>query len=75
MPLWVTVTTGMFGARQSFAPVYGSRFNGDQVMLAVSKDLIKDAPSIDDDGQIDASEQDALYRHYSGYLGGQAGSG
>ena len=75
-PLWVTVTTGMFGARQSFAPVYGSRFDGDQVMLAVSKDLIKDAPSIDDDGQIDASEQDALYQHYSGYLGaGQAGSG
>ena len=73
-PVWVTVATGMFGARQSFAPVYGSRFDGDQVMLAVSKDLIKDAPSIEDDGQIDASEQDALYQHYSGYLGGgQAG--
>ena len=73
-PLWVTVATGMFGSRQSFAPVYGSRFDGDQVMLAVSKDLIKDAPSIEDDGQIDASEQDALYQHYSGYLGGgQAG--
>jgi uncharacterized protein (TIGR02271 family) len=74
-PVWVTVATGMFGGRQSFAPVYGSRFDGDQVMLAVSKDLIKDAPSIDDDGQIDASEQDALYQHYSGYLGGgQAGN-
>ena len=73
-PLWVTVATGMFGSRQSFAPVYGSRFDGDQVMLAVSKDLIKDAPSIDDDGQIDASEHDTLYQHYSGYLGGgQAG--
>jgi uncharacterized protein (TIGR02271 family) len=73
-PLWVTVTTGMFGSRQSFAPVYGSRFDGDQVMLAVSKDLIKGAPNIDDDGQIDASEHDTLYQHYSGYLGGgQAG--
>jgi uncharacterized protein (TIGR02271 family) len=73
-PLWVTVTTGMFGTRQSFAPIYGSQFDGDQVMLAVSKDLIKDAPSIDDDGQIDASEQDTLYQHYSEYLGaGQTG--
>jgi uncharacterized protein (TIGR02271 family) len=73
-PLWVTVTTGMFGTRQSFAPAYGSRFDGDQVMLAVSKDLIKDAPSIEDDGQIDASEHDTLCQHYSGYLGGgQAG--
>ncbi len=69
LPLWVTVATGMFGTRQSFAPIYGSRFDGDQVMLAVSKDLIKDAPSIDDDGQIDASEQDTLYRHYADYLG------
>jgi uncharacterized protein (TIGR02271 family) len=73
-PLWVTVTTGMFGTRQSFAPIYGSRFDGDQVMLAVSKNLIKNAPNIDDDGQIDDGEQDALYQHYSEYLGaGQTG--
>ena len=69
-PLWVTVTTGMFGARQVSRRSTAPGSNGDQVMLAVSKDLIKDAPSIDDDGQIDASEQDALYQHYSGYLGG-----
>jgi Domain of unknown function (DUF2382) len=28
--------------------------------LAVSKEQIKDAPKVDDDGQIDASEQDTL---------------
>jgi uncharacterized protein (TIGR02271 family) len=73
-PLWVTVTTGMFGTRQSFAPIYGAEVSGNQVTLAVSKDLIKDAPSIDDDGQIDPSEQDALYRHYADYLSsGRAG--
>ncbi len=69
LPLWITVATGMLGTRQSFAPISGSRFDGEQVTLAVSKDLIKDAPSIDDDGQIDASEQEALYRHYADYLG------
>ena len=79
-PQWVTVTTGVFGTRQSLAPVCGSRFDGDRVMLAVSKDLIKDAPSIGDDGRIDDGEQDALYRHYAGFLGGgetagQAGYG
>jgi uncharacterized protein (TIGR02271 family) len=68
-PLWVTVATGLFGNRQSFAPVYGSRLDGDQVVLAVSKDQIKDAPNIDDDAHISDSEQDALYQHYSGYLG------
>jgi uncharacterized protein (TIGR02271 family) len=74
VPLWITVATGIFGARQNFAPIDGSRFDGDQVRLAVSEDLIKDAPSIDNDGHIDVSEQDALYRHYAGYLGsGQTG--
>jgi hypothetical protein len=40
LPLWVTVATGMLGTRQSFAPIDGSGFDGDQVRLAVSKDLV-----------------------------------
>jgi uncharacterized protein (TIGR02271 family) len=74
MPVWITVVTGMFGTRQSFAPIYGSQFEGEQVRLAVSKDLVKDAPSIGDDGHMEATEQDALYRYYAAYLGtGQKG--
>ena len=74
VPVWLTVATGMLGTRQNFAPIYGSEFEGDQVRLAVSKDLVKDAPSVDDDGHMEASEQDALYRHYAAYLGaGQTG--
>jgi uncharacterized protein (TIGR02271 family) len=70
-PLWATVATGMFGTRQSFAPLYGAQVSGGEVTLAVSKEQIKDAPNVDDDGRIDASEQDALYQHYAGYLGEQ----
>jgi uncharacterized protein (TIGR02271 family) len=76
VPVWLTVATGMLGTRQNFAPIYGAELEGDQVRLAVSKDLVKDAPSIDDDGHMEASEQDALYRHYAAYLGtGQTGAG
>ncbi len=75
VPAWITVATGMFGTRQSFAPIYGSQVRGDQVILAVSKELIKDAPNIDDDGHIGSSEQDALYRHYADYLGAGQYSG
>jgi uncharacterized protein (TIGR02271 family) len=71
MPLWITVATGMFGTRQSFAPLYGAQASGGEVTLAVSKEQIKDAPNVDDDGRIEESEQDALYRHYTGYLGEQ----
>jgi uncharacterized protein (TIGR02271 family) len=70
-PLWVTVATGMFGTRQSFAPIRGSRYDGEQLVLAVPKDVIKDAPNIDDDQRIGADEQEALYRHYAGHLSGE----
>ena len=69
-PLWVTVSTGLFGTRQSFAPISGSQFDGENVRLAVSKDTIKDAPNVDDDAHISGSEQDALYEYY-GYAGDQ----
>ena len=69
-PLWVLVETGLIGTRQSFAPVHGSRFDGEQlVVLAVSKDQVKDAPNIDSDAHVSESEQDALRQYYSGYLG------
>jgi hypothetical protein len=68
-PLWILVETGLFGTRQSFAPVHGSRFDGELVVLAVSKDQVKDAPNIDSDAHVSESEQDALRQYYSGYLG------
>ena len=61
--------TGLFGTKESFAPLYGSRVEGDQLVLAVSKDLVKDAPNVDADGHTSDEENDALYRHYAGYLG------
>ncbi|MBV9380528.1 MAG: PRC-barrel domain-containing protein [Streptosporangiaceae bacterium] len=69
-PRWLLVETGLFGTRQSFAPIHGSRFDGEQlVVLAVSKDQVKDAPNIDTDAHISESEKDALRRYYSGSLG------
>jgi hypothetical protein len=68
-PLWVLVETGLFGTRQSFAPIHGSRLDGELVVLAVSKDQIKDAPNVDSDAHLSDSEQDALRQYYSGYLG------
>jgi uncharacterized protein (TIGR02271 family) len=71
-PLWVTISTGMFGTRQSFAPLYGSRSDGGDLQLAVTKDMVQDAPGIEADGHIEDSENEALYTYYDGYLGGTA---
>ena len=68
-PEWVTVSTGMFGTRESFAPLYGSSVRGDQLVLAVSRQLVKDAPNVDDDGHLGEAEITALYQHYAAYLG------
>jgi uncharacterized protein (TIGR02271 family) len=71
-PLWVTITTGMFGTKQSFAPLHGSRPDGGDLQLAVTKDMVQGAPGVEADGHIEDSENEALYTYYSGYLGGTA---
>jgi PRC-barrel domain protein len=73
-PQWVLVETGLLGTRKSFAPIHGSRLDGEQlVVLTVSKDQVKDAPDIDENAHITESDQDALRQHYRGHLGGEPG--
>jgi uncharacterized protein (TIGR02271 family) len=67
-PEWVTVSTGLFGNKESFAPLYGAQPGDGELRLAVTKQLIKDAPNIDTDGHLDGTEIDQLYQHYAGYL-------
>ncbi|HEX8304032.1 MAG TPA: PRC and DUF2382 domain-containing protein [Jatrophihabitans sp.] len=68
-PQWVTVSTGLFGTKESFAPLYGSSSDGDNLVLAVSKAMVKDAPNVENDGHLEESEVQALYQYYSGYMG------
>jgi sporulation protein YlmC with PRC-barrel domain len=68
-PTWLLVETGLFGIRDSFAPIHGARIDGERVVLGVSKDQVKDAPNIEKDAHLSQSEEDALRQYYSGYLG------
>ena len=64
-PDWVTINTGLFGTSESFAPLAGSRVEGDSVYLAHSKDAVKDAPNVDvDSGHLPPDEERRLYDHY-----------
>ncbi len=74
-PQWVTVSTGLFGTRESFAPLYGARPGDGEARLAVTKQMIKDAPNVENDGNLNAQETDALYQHYAGYLSRTPASG
>jgi uncharacterized protein (TIGR02271 family) len=65
-PAWVTVSTGLFGTSESFAPLDGAQVTGDDtVQIAVTKEQVKDAPNVSDDGHIGDDEQAELYRYYS----------
>lgn len=67
-PAWVTVSTGMLGSRESFAPLHNSGLRDGQLVLAVPKQLIKDAPDVGSADQLTGEQADALNQHYTGYL-------
>jgi uncharacterized protein (TIGR02271 family) len=74
-PKWVTVSTGMFGNKESFAPLEGASQDGDNLRLAVQRDLVKGAPQVEADGHLDDSENGELFTHYAGHLGSAGGQG
>jgi uncharacterized protein (TIGR02271 family) len=77
-PQWVTVHTGLFGARESFVPLAGAHVVGQgDLQVPYSKDQVKDAPSMDaDGGHLSEAEEAALYRYYGlGQAEAFAGSG
>ena len=63
-PEWVTVTTGLFGTKESFVPIRDADLTDDGVRVPVSKDQVKDAPKIDTDGHLSPQEEQELYRYY-----------
>ncbi|SEQ95664.1 DUF2382 domain-containing protein [Lentzea albida] len=64
-PMWAEVHTGLFGMRESFVPIQQGQVAGGAITVPVSKQQVKDSPSMHtaDDHMTD-EEQDALYRHY-----------
>jgi uncharacterized protein (TIGR02271 family) len=64
-PDFVTVNTGLFGKKESFVPLQEARVDGDDLVLAVHQDQVKDAPSVDLDGDhLDPAEEERLFAHY-----------
>jgi uncharacterized protein (TIGR02271 family) len=63
-PEWATVKTGMLGTKQSFVPLRGASPSGDEVVIAYGKEQVKDAPSVDPDGELSTEDEQRLYAHY-----------
>jgi len=63
-PAWVTVKTGLIGNRLTLVPIGDSLSEGKIVRVPFDKEHVKDAPAIDPDDELSASDQRALYDHY-----------
>src|SRR4051794_15785306 len=73
-PEWLTVKTGLFGGGASFVPLAGASAQGDDLVIPYSKDTVKDAPRVEDDGDgyLRPEEEEELYRHYGRQYAGTA---
>jgi uncharacterized protein (TIGR02271 family) len=63
-PEWALVNTGLFGTKKTFVPLQDAAPVGEDVRVPLEKGHVKDAPSIEADGELSESEERQLYTHY-----------
>ena len=63
-PHWGSIATGLFGTRETLAPLTEAQLTGDQLQLPFAGDHVKDAPQVEPYVQLSAEEEQQLYRHY-----------
>jgi hypothetical protein len=65
LPSFGTVKVGMVGRhRLVFVPLDGATVGPGHVTVAFSKKQVKDAPSIETDGELAAADEEAVFKHY-----------
>jgi uncharacterized protein (TIGR02271 family) len=63
-PAWATVRTGLLGLKESFVPIADAELSGDRLTVPYTKDFVKDAPNIDEDGHLTPDQEQELYAYY-----------
>ncbi len=64
-PTFATVQVGIVGRRRlEFVPLSGATVAPTHVRVQADKQLVKDAPSIEMDGELAAADEPAIYEHY-----------
>jgi uncharacterized protein (TIGR02271 family) len=61
---WATVSSGLFGTKSNFVPLAGASPDGEDVRANVTKDQVKDAPGVENDGDLSEPEEQRLFEHY-----------
>jgi uncharacterized protein (TIGR02271 family) len=61
---WATVSSGLFGTKSNFVPLAGASPDGEDVRADVTKDQVKDAPGVENDGDLSEVEERRLFEYY-----------
>jgi hypothetical protein len=65
LPAYAAVQMGILGGKKlAFVPLVGALVSPKHLKVRFAKDLIKSAPSIATDGQLEASMEPTIYSHY-----------
>ena len=65
LPSFATVKVGMVGRhRLSFVPLEGATVGPGYVKVTYGRKQVKDAPSIETDGELPATDEEAIFQHY-----------
>jgi uncharacterized protein (TIGR02271 family) len=63
-PEWALVKTGLFGSKSTFVPITNATVESDELRVPFSKEQVKGAPNLDDDGELSQDEEAMLAQHY-----------
>jgi sporulation protein YlmC with PRC-barrel domain len=64
-PQFATVKEGFIGRHLTFVPLSGIKVSPDGLQVAVSSELVKAAPNIEQHGEeLSQADESALYHHY-----------
>jgi uncharacterized protein (TIGR02271 family) len=63
-PEWALVNTGLFGTKSSFVPLAGASPRGEDVVVQVEAQQVKDAPKMDPEQELSEQQEAELFRHY-----------
>jgi uncharacterized protein (TIGR02271 family) len=67
VPEWIGIGTGFFGTKRVLVPVKGAAPHDDGLMVAYSKEQVKDSPDIDEDEISQQCESDLATHYGLGY--------
>ena len=63
-PEWLSVATGMFGRRVSFAPLAGAEPTEEGIRVPYDEETVKGSPTAEPEDELGEDHGDRLYEHY-----------